>query len=117
MTNFLENLKQIVNRHEPESDEHALPRAAAVLLLELAATDAGIDAQERHVIERAVKERFGLASAELRELLDEAGRQQRNVHSLHEFTHQLRTGLDSATRSELVEWLWRVAYATGTRNI
>jgi len=113
MTNFLENLKQIVNRHEPESDERALPRAAAVLLLELAATDAGIDADERSVVERAVKERFGLAPAEMEELLEEAGRQQRSAHSLHEYTHPLRTGLDSSTRGELVEWLWRVAYADG----
>lgn len=113
MTNFLENLKQIVNRHEPEADEHALPRAAAVLLLELAATDAGIDADERRVVERAVKERFGLAPAEMKELLEEADRQQRNAHSLHEYTHQLRTGLDSGTRGELIEWLWRVAYADG----
>jgi hypothetical protein len=74
MTQFLENLRQIVNRHEPDADEHALPRAAAVLLLELAATDAGIDERERRVIERAVTERFGLGDAELRDLLEEAGR-------------------------------------------
>ncbi len=113
MTNFLENLKQIVNRHEPEPDDHALPRAAAVLLLELAATDAGIDEHERRMIERAVTERFGLESAELDELLEEAARAQRASHSLHEFTHQLRTSLDGSTRGELVEWLWRVAYADG----
>lgn len=113
MPNFLENLKQIVNRHEPDADEASLPRAAAVLLLELAATDAGIDDRERRVIERAVTERFGLDEAELRELLEEAGRQQRASHSLHEFTHQLRTGLEPGTRADLVEWLWRVAYADG----
>lgn len=111
MPNFLENLKQIVNRHEPGADDQALPRAAAVLLLELAATDAGIDARERRVIERAVTERFGLGEEELRDLMAEAGRRQRDTHSLHEFTHQLRTGLEPETRGELVEWLWRVAYA------
>jgi uncharacterized tellurite resistance protein B-like protein len=111
MPNFLENLKQIVNRHEPDPDEHALPRAAAVLLLEMAAADAGIDERERRVIERAVTQRFGLGEDELRELLAEAGRRQRDTHSLHEFTHQLRTSLDPGTRGELVEWLWRVAYA------
>jgi uncharacterized tellurite resistance protein B-like protein len=111
MPSFLDNLKQIVNRHEPDADEHALPRAAAVLLLELAATDAGIDDRERRVIEHAVTERFGLSEAELTDLLDEAGRRQRDAHSLHEFTHQLRTGLEPEIRGELVEWLWRVAYA------
>jgi len=113
MPNFLENLKQIVNRHEPDPDDHALPRAAAVLLLELAATDAGVDERERRVIERAVVEHFGFDEAELQELLEEAARQQRQSHSLHEFTHQLRTSMAPHTRGELVEWLWRVAYADG----
>jgi len=113
MSNFLENLKQIVNRYEPEPDEHALPRAAAVLLLELAVADAGADDAEREVIERAILEHFGLEHAEVRELIAEAGRRQRESHSLHEFTHQLRTSLAPEARGELVEWLWRVGFADG----
>lgn len=113
MPNFLENLKQIINRHEPEPDEHALPRAAAVLLLELAVADAGIDDSERKVIERAMLDHFGLAGAEVRELMAEAGRRQRESHSLHEFTHQLRTRLEPEARGELVEWLWKVGFADG----
>lgn len=113
MPNFLENLKQIVNRHEPSPDEHALPRAAAVLLLELAVADAGVDDSEREVIERAIVEHFELDEAEVRELIAEATRQQRDSHSLHEFTHQLRTSLEPEARGELVEWLWKVCFADG----
>ena len=113
MPNFLETLKQIIHRHEPEPDEHALPRAAAVLLLELAAADAGIDDSERRVIERAMVERFELGEDEVRELMQEAGRRQHESHSLHEFTHQLRTQLEPAARAELVEWLWKVGFADG----
>lgn len=113
MSNFLENLKQIVNRHEPEPDEHALPRAAAVLLLELAVADAGIDDAERRVIERAILEHFELDEAEVQELIAEAARRQNESHSLHEFTHQLRTQLAPAARGELVEWLWKVGFADG----
>lgn len=113
MPNFLESLKQIVNHHESAPDEHALPRAAAVLLLEMAAADAGIDASERKVIERAILERFDLEAAEVRALMEEAGRRQRESHSLHEFTHQLRTQLSSEVRGDLVEWLWKVGFADG----
>lgn len=113
MPNFLENLKQIIQRHEPEPDEHALPRAAAVLLLELAVADAGIDESERKVIEQAMLEHFGLVEAEVRELMQEARRRQHESHSLHEFTHQLRTRLEPAARAELVEWLWKVGFADG----
>lgn len=113
MPNFLESLKQIVNHHESAPDERALPRAAAVLLLEMAAADAGIDASERKVIERAILERFELEAAEVRALMEEAGRRQRESHSLHEFTHQLRTQLSSEARGDLVEWLWKVGFADG----
>jgi len=113
MPNFLESLKQIIHQHEPEPDEHALPRAAAVLLLELAAADAGIDDSERQVIERAMIEKFGLNAAEVQALIDEATLQQRQTHSLHEFTHQLRTQLSPDARSEMVEWFWKVSFADG----
>jgi len=113
MTNFLENLKQIINRHEPEPDEQALPPAAAVLLLELAVADAGIDDRERQVIEQAILQHFGLDQAEARDLIDEAVRCQRDSHSLHEFTHQLRVELEPEARGELVEWLWKVGFADG----
>lgn len=113
MRNFLENLKQIVNSHEPVDDEHALPRAAAILLIELALTDEGGDEAERRVIERAIRDRFGLSTEELDELLAEAVRQQRDSVSLHEYTNQLRTALAPEARAELVEWLWRVAWADG----
>src|SRR6056297_2959249 len=113
MTHLLDSLKQIINRHEAPDDEHATPRAAAILLIELAATDEGGDAAELRIIERAIRDHFGLAEREVDELLAEAGRLQRQSVSLHDFTRQLRAGLKPEGRSELVEWLWRVAYADG----
>lgn len=113
MPNFLDNLKRIIHRHDPEPDEHALPRAAAVLLLELALADAGIDASERYVIERALVERFELDEVEVHALIEDAELLQRDTHSLHEFTHQLRTQLAPEARSELIEWLWKVGFADG----
>ncbi|MDX1625868.1 MAG: TerB family tellurite resistance protein [Wenzhouxiangellaceae bacterium] len=113
MRSYLDSLRQIIHRHEPETDPRSLPRAAAVLLIELALTDEGGDDEERRVLERAIRARFGLEADELSELVEEAARIQRDTHSLHEFTHQLRTGLDPAARGDLVEWLWRVAWADG----
>jgi len=112
MPGLLDQLRAMIEPDAPEApDAHALPRALAVLLLELAATDAGIDDDERRVIENAVRERFGLDEAALQRLLTEAGEIQRRVHSLHEFTHSLRTGLEPEQRAEIVGWLWKVAYA------
>ncbi|HKL51252.1 MAG TPA: TerB family tellurite resistance protein [Wenzhouxiangellaceae bacterium] len=113
MPNFLENLKKIIHRHESEPDEQALPRAMAVLLLELAVADAGIDHSERRVIEQAIAGKFELDAGEVQALIEEAVRIQRETHSLHEFTHQLRTQLAPDVRGELVEWFWKVSFADG----
>ena len=113
MTAWFDNLKRIINRHEPASDPHALPRAAAVLMLEMALTDAGSDEAEIDVIHRAMQQAFALDPAELQALLDQAHRSRREAASLYEFTRELRAGLDPDQRGELIEWLWRVAYADG----
>lgn len=116
MNSILDFLRDVVGRHEPEAehdDGRSIARAAAVLLIELALTDAGTDEVEREMIERAMRESFGLDEGEMRELLDQAGAHQRESHSLHDYTHALRTGLEPDARADLVEWLWRVAYADG----
>jgi uncharacterized tellurite resistance protein B-like protein len=54
---------------------------------------------------------FDMDSAELDALLDEAHQARRQAVSLYEFTEQLRRGLAPVQRADLVEWLWRVAFA------
>lgn len=113
MTDWFDQLKGIINRHEPESDEHSLPRAAAALMIEMALTDAGGEEAEAEIIHRAMGEAFHLEPEELDELMDQARRLQADTVSMHQFTHQLRTGMQPEERAELVEWMWRVAYADG----
>ena len=116
MPDFLQTLRDILHGREAgdaADDLHALPRAAAVLLLEMSATDAGGDAEERGVIEHAIRDHFNLTEDELGALLGEAGRLQDESVSLHDYTHRLRTEMSPEQRSELVGWLWRVAWADG----
>ena len=113
MTDFFRTLREILNSREPDDAPETLPRAAAVLLLEMAVTDEGGDAAERAVIERAIGAHFGLPDGELDDLIAEAERLRDDAVSLHDYTHRLRTALDAGQRADLVEWLWRVAWADG----
>ncbi len=113
MSAWFEQLKSIVNRHEPEADEHALARAGAVVLLEMAAVNDQFDEAELEVIHQGVERSFGLEGAELEALIQEAKTLRRQAVSLHDYTRALRTGLKRDCRDELVEWLWKVAYADG----
>lgn len=111
VTDWFENLKVIVNRYEPPADPHALPRAAAALLLEMAVTDDGGERIELDVVHQAMRAAFGIDPAELQALLEQAHDARQQSVSMYDFTRELRVGLAPEQRAELIEWLWRVAFA------
>ncbi|MCK7593031.1 TerB family tellurite resistance protein [Pseudomarimonas salicorniae] len=111
MTDWFRALSAIVNRHEPAAEPRALPRAAAALLLEMAATEEGFDAVELDAVHAAMRQTFDIDERELDALLEEAHTARRQSVSLYDFTESLRRGLSPGQRGDLVEWLWRVAFA------
>lgn len=114
MTDWFEHLKSIVNRTSATGpDETSLARAAAVVLLDLAAADDRQDEKELAIIHEAISRAFDLEPEVLAELIDEAHALQSEAVSLHDFTHDLRTGLDREARDGLIGSLWQVAYADG----
>ncbi len=113
MTAWFEQLKSIVNRHEPAADENALARAAAVVLLEMAAADDQFEAAELDMVQTAIQAAFELSGAELQDLMSEAKSLREDSVSLHDFTRSLRTGLSREERASLVGWMWKVAYSDG----
>lgn len=114
MTDWFDQLRSWV---APKSDEpvdlQLIARAAAIILLEMAATDENRDDEELTVIHRAMQDAFGIDDAELGELLRDAETLRREAVSLHDFTRDLKAHLDRDERDQLVEWLWRVAWADG----
>lgn len=114
MTDWFEHLKSIVNRTSATGpDETSLARAAAVVLLDLAAADDRQDEKELAIIHEAISRAFDLEPEALAGLIEEAHALQAEAVSLHDFTHDLRTGLDREARDALIGWLWQVAYADG----
>lgn len=111
MTDWFQNLKNIVTRHEPAADAHSLPRAAAALLLEMRLADQGGTQEELDVVHVAMRKAFDIGEGELQALIQQAHEAQGESVSYYDFTSQLRPGLDPGQRAELVEWLWRVALA------
>jgi len=114
MTDWYEQLRSWV---APSSDEpldlQVIARAAAIILLEMAASDEHRDDDELAVIHSAMQDAFGIDDSELGELLRDAEKLRREAVSLHEFTRDLKAHLDRDEREKLVEWLWRVAWADG----
>lgn len=113
MTSWFNALSNIINPEEPGISEDDLPRAAAVLLLEMAAADHESDPAELKAVERAMEKAFDLEADEREHLIKRADRLQKESVSLHDYTRQLRLGLEPEQRADLIESLWRVAQADG----
>ena len=87
--------------------------AVATLLAVVALGDGRFDTAERAVIERLVRERFGLSEIETGRLIDAAEREAKDETDLLPFTSRIKDDFPHAERVGLIEMLWEVCYASG----
>ena len=87
--------------------------AAAVLLVEIARADFHIDPRERAAIRRVLASAYDLRRDEAADLVARAEAAAEESVSLYEFTRPLNEALSPADKVEIVEMLWRVAFADG----
>lgn len=112
---MLKSLKELFTaRCEPEQGQRKvadLRLAAAVLMVEVGIADSAIGGAERMVMEHTLRESFKLSPEEAGAIIHLAEQEADHAVSLHEFTSLLNKSLDAAEKRQLVEILWRVAFA------
>jgi uncharacterized tellurite resistance protein B-like protein len=91
-----------------------LELAVAALLVEAARMDDDFSSDERDAIERLLAAKFGKNAVDAQALLEEAHAQVRGATQLFPFTQQICRSLEPPQRSQIIEMLWKVAYADGT---
>ena len=102
---------------EPGAErEHALRVAAAALMFEIVRADAAVRDEELTVMRASLQGAFGLSREETEELVRLAEQQSRSAASLYEFTALVDAGLDAVQKKRVVELLWLVAFADGTKD-
>ena len=108
-------LKQLRRRveHPPAASVPSDRLAAAVLLVEIARADFHIDPRERAAIRRVLASAYDLRRDEAADLVARAEAAAEESVSLYEFTRPLNESLSPAGKVEIVEMLWRVAFADG----
>lgn len=116
---MLSALKAFFDQHlgsEQKDEGLRLRLACAALLTEVARLDEGINEAERARIIDSIRTRFALPQAEAAEL-ERLGREEaRQATDYYQFTSLINRSFNAARKSELVEHLWRVAYADASLN-
>lgn len=87
--------------------------AVAALLIEAARMDQDFDDGERETIASLLTERFDLSATEAATLIENADEKVQASAQYHPFTHAINQQLEPDEKVEIVEMLWRVAYADG----
>lgn len=95
----------------PHTAEQQLRLAAAALLIEVVKSDAEFSAAERNQVLEAVQRKFGLDAGQARELLALAEAESREAHDLFQFTSTINASFSPERKAQLLEELWRAAYA------
>lgn len=97
----------------PEAQAHALKLACAVLLIEVTRADATLDATERQAILAALKRHLTLDSDEADHLLAQAASEAKGAYDYHRFTSVINDQFSQEQKIQVVESMWKVAYADG----
>ena len=97
----------------PENLEQRLRLVAAALLIETARADFGEESSEQAAIRKLLQRELTLSDQEVSDLLEEAADQVDSATSLFEFTRLVNDHFQVERKAELINTMWRVAYADG----
>jgi uncharacterized tellurite resistance protein B-like protein len=98
---------------DPAALERQLRLAVAVLLAEVMRDEDGVTPAERDAATAALRRHFGLEEAQLQELLQVAEKTVRGANDFFQFTSVLNERFSREQRIQVIEEMWRVAYADG----
>jgi len=116
---MLAAIKQFFENHiAPEKEggdlpEHAVRLAVAALLFEMMRMDEETTDQEYETVGKILTERFELSEAETARLIALAEEEAADVTDYYQFTALINKHFSPRQKGELLEQLWRVAYADG----
>ncbi|MEL7448460.1 MAG: TerB family tellurite resistance protein [Pseudomonadota bacterium] len=116
---MLDAFKKLIDALQPDpgtevsaaDHERSLRVATTALLVELSRADFGDTQVEDKVILGLLERGFAMDRAAAQRMLEDADREAKRAVSLHEFTRILHEHLTPGDKLEVVEMLWRVAYA------
>ena len=113
---MLTSIREFFERNlAPDGDRppgrHTIELATAALLIEVVRCDAGITDDEREAVQKAVREKFGLAPEEAETLIRLAEDEVAQANDLFQFTSLINRHFTQERKQRVIELMWRAALA------
>ena len=111
---MIDQIKQFFSTRidEPDGEPvHQRQLAAAALMVEIMVIDRTLDEQEQEIIRQLLENQFSLSHEEIETLVRLAHSEVNDATSLFQFTRLINDHFDVHEKRELIENLWRVAFA------
>jgi uncharacterized tellurite resistance protein B-like protein len=92
-------------------ERHTIEVATAALLVEVVRLDHEIEPAEREAVLRAVQAKFGLGGDEAETLVRLAEEEAQQAIDYYQFTSLINKRFSPQQKEQVIEHMWRVAYA------
>jgi uncharacterized tellurite resistance protein B-like protein len=97
----------------PSIEQHDLKTAVAALLIEVMRADSKLEHNEQHMLTVTLKKYFNLTDTDVEELTKNAASSLDGAVDYFQFSKQINTHCSAEQRIDIIELLWRLAYADG----
>jgi uncharacterized tellurite resistance protein B-like protein len=101
----------VVGPADRGDERHTIEVATAALLVEVVRFDREIEPAEREAVLRAVNAKFGLSGDEAATLVRLAEEEARQATDYYQFTSLINKRFSPQQKEQVIEHMWRVAYA------
>ena len=114
---MIKNLKSYLDNFFQESPDkniqhkNKIELATAVLMIEISLADENTGDEEYKIIKKILLEKFDLDETKIDTLISLAEDEVDHTVSLHEFAETINNELSAIEKTNIIENLWRVAYA------
>ncbi|MDN3378512.1 MULTISPECIES: TerB family tellurite resistance protein [unclassified Pseudoalteromonas] len=109
----IKQLFSTFNDQPNQMQEHDLKTAVAALLIEVMRADTQQQDDELKTLTFTLKKYFQLTDEEVDELMQSAGKSLDEAIDYFQFSKQINNQCSAQQRIEIIELLWRLAYADG----
>lgn len=113
---MFDSIARLFGQSDTSANRAVEPRlAVAALLVHLAAVDGSAKPSELITISNALKDHYGLDEAQVKKLIEEARRKDREAVDFYQFTAAL-SRLEEIERVAIIAMMWQVVFSDDTNH-